>query len=439
MGEWHTIRIPVHGFVELSDWEWDIVNHVVFQRLRRIRQLAFSEHVYPGSTHTRFEHSLGVMHVAAKMFDVLRAKHASLMRAQLGFDDAVFERARCLVRLAALLHDVGHAPLSHSGEDLMPVIEGKRISHEDCSDQLIAESMKDVIDDHPLNRERLSITGREVASFYMGKPDVSAKFVVFRDLVSGQLDADRMDYLLRDSHHCGVAYGSYDIGRILDTLVFVEVGDADAPSLRVAIEQGGRHAAEGMILARYFMFEQVYFQKTRMAYDKHGAMCLREAVEPAETLPNPFSPEGRRSYVAMDDWYLFERIRSSTSRHARAILEHKHDRHVYETPEVASSEDLKDCEEAAQLLSSQGIESWSADASKSWYKTGASEIQIAEDSALGKFSRGRPLTRVSKTVERLSASNKRRVYVKNDQVRDAKNCLEEIRRKTMKGDSNGSA
>jgi uncharacterized protein len=70
----HSIRIPVHGFVELDDWEWDIVNHAVFQRLRRIRQLAFSEHVYPGSTHTRFEHSLGVMHVATKMFDVFTKK-----------------------------------------------------------------------------------------------------------------------------------------------------------------------------------------------------------------------------------------------------------------------------------------------------------------------------------------------------------------------------
>jgi hypothetical protein len=93
----------------------------------------------------------------------------------------------------------------------MPLVSGKRIDHEDYSDLLMTESMKDVIDNHRLNQERLRITGREVASFYMGKPDVSANLLIFRDLVSGQLDADRMDYLLRDSHHCGVTYGYFAI------------------------------------------------------------------------------------------------------------------------------------------------------------------------------------------------------------------------------------
>jgi uncharacterized protein len=344
------------------------------------------------------------------------------------FDESVFERGRALVRLAALLHDVGHAPLSHSGEQLMPIVNGKRIDHEDYSDQLIAESMKDVIDNHQLNSERLRITGREIASFYLGKSDVSEKLLVFRDLVSGQLDADRMDYLLRDSHHCGVSYGFYDIQRILDTLVFVHVGvNDDVPALKIGIERGGRHAAEGMILARYFMFEQVYFQKTRMAYDHHGAECLKEALGHDGTFPNPTTPAGRDTYLMMDDWYLFEHIRSSKSRHAKAILEHKHDRLVRETKEVANAQELSAHESALEGLSKESIEPWSADASKSWYKSGTSEILIAEDASPSDFSRGSPLTALSETAGKVRDSNQRRIYVPLENVESARSHLTEHR------------
>lgn len=412
----HSIRIPVHGFVELDDWEWEIVNHPVFQRLRRIRQLAFSEHLYPGSTHTRFEHSLGVLHIATKMFDVLREKHGqALENDPFKLDAGVFTRGRTLVRLAALLHDVGHAPLSHSGEDLMPTVDGKRLNHEDFSEALITHAMADVIDAHSWNRDRLHITGKEIADFYMGRPGVSANLLLFRDLVNGQLDADRMDYLLRDSHHCGVTYGFYDIGRILDTLVFVQVGGEDAPSLKIGIEQGGRHAAEGMILARYFMFEQVYFHATRMAYDHHGAECLKEALGAAGSLPDPHTPDGRDRYLKMDDWYLFEHIRSSTGRHASAILQHKHDRVVDSTREVADQNELRRHEDAMKRIRDEGFDAWAADASKSWYKTGSSEVLIATESSANGFARGKPLTEISETAGKIRDSKQRRIYVPLEQ------------------------
>ena len=320
---------------------------------------------------------------------------------------------------------LGTRPLSHSGEDLMPTVNGKRLDHEDYSDQLIAESMKDVIDNHPLNRERLHITGQEVASFYLGKADVSANLLVFRDLVSGQVDADRMDYLLRDSHHCGVTYGFYDIDRILDTLVFVRVGDNDdVPELKVGIETGGRHAAEGMIIARYFMFEQVYFQKTRMAYDHHGAACLKEALGADGKLPDPSTAPGRDQYLKMDDWFLFQHIRGSSSRDASAILQHKHDRRVRETSEVATAHDLVAHDRALRGLKENGMDAWSADASKSWYKSGSSEILIATDSSHANFSRGRPLTQVSETAGKIRDSQQRRLYVPLEQVEAAKKLLD---------------
>ena len=143
------IRDPIHGFVKLSEWEQRIVGHRVFQRLRRIRQLALTEMVYPGACHSRFEHSLGVMHVATMMFDRLRPQLEAA--GELGFSRNDLDRARVIVRLAALLHDVGHGPFSHSGEGLMPTnpVTGKRFKHEDYSAAMIRHLMSEVIDDDP--------------------------------------------------------------------------------------------------------------------------------------------------------------------------------------------------------------------------------------------------------------------------------------------------
>ena len=110
----YEIRCPVHGFVALNDWEKQIISQPAFQRLRRIRQLAWTDQVYPGAMHTRFEHSLGVMHTAALLYDSIVRNARDVLRAELGYDDAGFARNRQLVRLAALLHDVGHSPFSHA-------------------------------------------------------------------------------------------------------------------------------------------------------------------------------------------------------------------------------------------------------------------------------------------------------------------------------------
>src|SRR6266581_6344381 len=108
----YEIRCPVHGFITLNDWEWEIISQPAFQRLRRIRQLGWTDQVYPGAMHTRFEHALGVMHVATQLYDAIIKRSEKVLREELTYTEEGFWRDRKLVRLAALLHDVGHTPFS---------------------------------------------------------------------------------------------------------------------------------------------------------------------------------------------------------------------------------------------------------------------------------------------------------------------------------------
>jgi len=127
----YEFRCPLHGFVTLTDWERDIISQPAFQRLRRIRQLAWTDQVYPGAMHTRFEHSLGVMHVATEMYDGIVNSSRAVLEQEMEFDPAGLERDRILVRLTSLLHDVGHSPFSHAAEELFPIDEsGSRFEHE---------------------------------------------------------------------------------------------------------------------------------------------------------------------------------------------------------------------------------------------------------------------------------------------------------------------
>ena len=433
MSKIHSIRLPIHGFVEFDEWERDIINHPVFQRLRRIRQLAFSDHVYPGAVHTRFEHSLGVMHVATRMFDTLYSKHQSILADKFGYDGAKKDRARALVRLTGLLHDVGHAPFSHTGEQLMPENgKGIRFTHEDYSAFLIREEMKDVIDNHTFNRDRLHLTGNDIANFYLGRSSTS-DLLLWRELVNGQLDADRMDYLLRDSHHCGASYGRYDLDRIIDTLALSEDSRDDSPAdVCIAIEQGGQHAAEGLILARYFMFTQVYFHPVRIAYDHHAAQCLQSRLKtkkkPLAALPTPSSEAGRKRFLKLDDWDVASFIkRNHTNPECDAILHHRHDRCVHMTREVPSTCAIELSSELLDRLKGEDINGWMAASEKSWYKVGRTEIQIVDSRVVNNtLQKGKPLSEISDVVGKIPGSEQRLVFVPHNQREDAQRIIDKI-------------
>ena len=130
-------RDPVHAFIVYSEWEREVINHPAFQRFRRIRQLGLTEFIYPGATHTRFEHALGTMHVATKMFDAIVRKQKPYLINDRLYEEAGLQRDRQIVRFAALLHDIGHSPFSHSGETLFPVDKDGQFRHEDYSAGII--------------------------------------------------------------------------------------------------------------------------------------------------------------------------------------------------------------------------------------------------------------------------------------------------------------
>ena len=266
----HRVRCAVHGFIRYSTSERRIIDHPVFRRLRYIRQLALTELVYPGATHTRFEHSLGVMEMATRIFDRLAAENGAQMEETFAEVEVLREntmaRARQVCRLAALLHDTGHCCFSHAAE---PVIhEGS--DHESLTVYLLktAEIFGNV-----LNLEYFAGCADLTASLIKPSRDSAPQVQMLRDIVSGQVDADRSDYLLRDSHHCGVDYGRFDHRRLIECLTGWR--DETTGELVVGIKRDGVHSFESLILARYQMSTQVYYHRLRRIYDHYLEQYFR--------------------------------------------------------------------------------------------------------------------------------------------------------------------
>jgi uncharacterized protein len=244
------IRDPIHNFISFSEKEINIINTEIFQRLRRIRQLALADLVYPGCTHTRFEHSLGVSYIADKI------------ARQLISAAVINDRDILPIRIAALLHDLGHGPFSHISEYILTKNyrpkKGSRAEieeiHEDITIRLIKTSkiFKNILGPKLLHETISILENRDVR----------------KDIVSGSLDADKLDYLLRDAYYAGVKYGSFDLAKILESLIPIETGR----SAHLGINFEGIHAVEQLILAKHHMTVQVYRHRVRAITD---AMIIR--------------------------------------------------------------------------------------------------------------------------------------------------------------------
>jgi HD superfamily phosphohydrolase len=236
---------PVHGFIAIpSELVFDIIEHPFFQRLRRIRQLGLTPLVYPGALHTRFHHALGAMHLMGLAVDTLRQKGNEITPAE---EEAAI--------IAILLHDIGHGPYSHSLEN--SIVDG--LTHEELSLMF-------------MNRLNKQFEGRLSDAISIFKDTYPKRFL--HQLVSSQLDIDRLDYLKRDSYFTGVSEGVINTDRIIAML---NVKDDE-----LVIEAKGIFTIEKFIMARRFMYWQVYFHKTVVAAEQMLIHILNRAKELSE-------------------------------------------------------------------------------------------------------------------------------------------------------------
>ncbi|MCC8194025.1 MAG: HD domain-containing protein [Deltaproteobacteria bacterium] len=283
----HEIRDPVHGFVCYSDKERDVINSRPFQRLRHIRQLAMSSYVYPGATHSRFEHSLGVMELATRIFDSIfdSAKLTDMVKQilpEILNDGELRYYWRTVVRMAALTHDLGHLPFSHGAEVLLP----QGMTHEKLSWDIIhSDEMSPLWDGLHIKPEhiaKIALGQKEIQELKLGVTLSTWENILAEIIVGNMFGADRMDYLLRDSLHAGVAYGRFDHERLVSTLRILSKppeGEDQGVEPAIGVERGGLHAAAGLIWARYSMFSQVYFHHTRRSYDMHLIEVMKALFE----------------------------------------------------------------------------------------------------------------------------------------------------------------
>lgn len=246
------VNDPVHGFIIIpTDFIFDLLEHPYLQRLRRIKQLGLTSFVYPGATHTRFQHALGAVHLMSLAIDNLRQK---------GTD--ISEEEAEAVTAAILLHDIGHGPFSHALEE--SIIPG--ISHENLTVMLM----------NNLNEEFGGKLGLAIRIF---NNDYDKKFL--HQLVSGQLDMDRMDYLMRDSFYAGVAEGTIGTERIIKMLTVVNG--------QLVVEAKGIYSIEKFLIARRLMYWQVYYHKTVIAAENLLVKLLQRAKETAASDPGLFA------------------------------------------------------------------------------------------------------------------------------------------------------
>lgn len=302
-GLYDKFRDPVHGFIMVRPGESKIINSLPFQRLRNIKQLAMTYLVYHGAEHTRFGHSLGVMHLVSKAFN------AAVENGEYYFSAEKKEWYEQILRLIALTHDLGHAPFSHASEAAFK--EG--LEHEDYTEKIVKETVigsyiQEIGDDFTRKfGKEYNITPALICDIYRGRnPGENSEFTFLKSFMDSELDCDKMDYLLRDSLFCGVKYGNFDIERLISSLT-IYVQD-ECP--RLAISDGGKQAFEEFVLARYFMFTQVYFHRTRRYFD----IMLGRAL--TAILPDGKYPLSVEEYLMWDDCRAMQAIKNDVENEA---------------------------------------------------------------------------------------------------------------------------
>jgi HD superfamily phosphohydrolase len=338
------IRDPVHGSIPIDDAEIEILEHPFFQRLRNIKQLGFSEYVFPGATHTRYLHSIGVMNVSSLVFNSLFKGHQS----------TEMMRLRETLRLGCLLHDIGHAPLSHSTESVMPMVselklpkkflnesKDRQASHEDYTIKSITDSS--FTSSFAGVHKAYGVEPDAVAELVIGETNNPGYFTIqgvnyfplMHQLVSSEMDCDRMDYLLRDSYFCGVSYGKFDLDWIIDNLkVCEEKGEA-----YLGISERAISTFDDFLLSRFHMFMMVYFH--------YRAVCLEQMLmRYFESAKSEYAiPADIEAYLEHDDPYLYKVLKNSKNAWAKRVVMNDIPKKILETFGADHLAQMKDLEQ----------------------------------------------------------------------------------------------
>ncbi|MFN4133740.1 MAG: HD domain-containing protein [Candidatus Hadarchaeales archaeon] len=269
------VKDPIHGYISVNDVERRVIDTWPVQRLRGIKQLSVASVVYPGGDHTRFSHALGVMHMAGQIADVLKQS------VEISKDEWQ------LVRLAGLLHDVGHGPFSHSFEEV--VMKYRKLNHEEMGKEVVRKSeLADAL-------KEVGYSPEEVISLAYGKE--GGKKPYLHQITASQVDADKLDFLVRDSYYTGVEYGRIDISRLVQSMsVFEE---------NIAIDFKALYALEAFMIARYEMFLAVYYHRTVRAAE----ILLHKAMDYAHEIANITTFQNVDEFLMMDDAYVATKLR----------------------------------------------------------------------------------------------------------------------------------
>lgn len=419
----YEIRDSIYGFITFNDWEKEIINHPAFQRLRRIQQLSLTSMVYPGAIHTRFEHSLGVMQFATLLYDAIvnNDENEKILKDKLSYNEVGLKKDKQLIRLAALLHDVGHAPFSHATEEIMPINDqtGKPYRHEDYTTAIIKGPLKEAIENHQINKTNYNITAEEVAALIEGNVEILRHRIFWKVIISSQLDADKGDYLLRDSYCIGIKYGIYDHSRLINTIALGI--DPESDEVVLGVDQDGWHVAESIVIARYQIFTQVYFHKTRRAYDYHIKEAMKTVLDNGK-LPTPKDID---AFIRLDDYTAFALFRENdTDYNCKSILNRNHIRVVYHTPETPVELDEIENDGKKKKLEDNGIWFYEDTAEKPWYKLNGDDEEDKEIMIInGKDRKARPLSELSSLVSNMKGIRQLRIYVKFEDKEKAKEVL----------------
>lgn len=317
------IRDLIHGSILIEASELPVLDSRYFQRLRQIKQLGFAEYSYPSASHNRYIHSLGAMETATRAFNSIFGGSERKIPSSLS-------RFRPLIRLAALLHDVGHGPLSHTTEFAMPKVSrlgfsgDRKATHEDYTLKIILDSgLTPFLEKagHPHGfgaRHVASLIDPSIqieGDFFLEK--VNRETLDFRpllkQLISSELDADRMDYLRRDSLLAGVSYGQFDFDWLISSLTYFPQNGR----CYLALQHRALYAFEDFLISRFHMFLMVYFHYKSVVFDE---MLAQYFISPDCDYEVPSDIE---KYCECDDAHLYSHLAKSSNEWARRITEKK--------------------------------------------------------------------------------------------------------------------